>query len=132
MRVLLKLFSLLQSKLLRDYIKIIVFPVYFPALINNLMSMLNNINFLILYTFYKLFYHFTKYLLTLLIATKPCPHKNGSHKGIVLNNEFLMNVSTPVDIKIHSNMIIKINPPTNTAHSLFVYFTLKSIKMIII
>ena len=51
------------------------------------------------------------------MATKPYDQRNGSQTGIIPNKLFLVKVSTPVDTKIDSKMIIRIKPKNMTVMS---------------
>jgi hypothetical protein len=53
------------------------------------------------------------------IATKLHAHKNGSHKGISPNKEFLIKISTPVLTKKYSETIMIKKPNIKTIISPF-------------
>ena len=65
-------------------------------------------------------YYFDSSIFTALpIATKPYAHNTGSHIGIMPKRLFLRNTSTPVDMKILSEISIKKNHAKKMVHSDF-------------
>jgi hypothetical protein len=66
------------------------------------------------------------------MATNPYPHKNGSHKGMRSNKEFLLKVSTPVLTNKYSAAIITINPKIRMNKSLGFLFIIRATKIMTI